>query len=187
MMSHTGFVRPGARALYLHLPVTLGLAALIALAAKVQVPFWPVPMTMHTLAVLTIAIVAGPRMALGAVAAYLAAGAAGLPVFSGSPARGVGIAYMAGPTGGYLFGYLLAAGLTGWLAQGGGTLRRLLAMLAGLVVIYAAGAAWLTAFVPAHDVLAVGVLPFVLGDVLKIGLAALLAALWTRMRGESRA
>ncbi|MCZ0962651.1 biotin transporter BioY [Paracoccus sp. EF6] len=187
MMSRTGLVGPGARTLYRHLPLTAALAALITLAAKVQVPFWPVPMTMHTLAVMTIALLAGPRVAVGAMAAYLAAGAAGLPVFSGSPARGIGIAYMAGPTGGYLLGYLLAAGLVGWLALGGGTLRRVLAMLAGLAVIYAVGAAWLSAFVPADKVLAVGVLPFLLGDLLKIGVAALLAALWTRMRGKGRA
>ncbi|WP_423208217.1 biotin transporter BioY [Paracoccus yeei] len=164
------------------MPKVVALAALITLGAKIQVPFWPVPMTMHTLAVLSIAILAGPRLAAGAVATYLAAGAAGLPVFSGSPARGIGLAYMVGPTGGYLLGYLLAAALTGWLAIGGGTMRRILAMLAGMGVIYANGAAWLCRFVPAADVWAVGIFPFLMGDLLKIGLAAGLATLWTRGR-----
>ncbi|MFJ1294355.1 biotin transporter BioY, partial [Paracoccus yeei] len=87
-----------------------------------------------------------------------------------------------GPTGGYLLGYLLAAALTGWLAIGGGTMRRILAMLAGMGVIYAIGAAWLCRFVPAADVWAVGIFPFLMGDLLKIGLAAGLATLWTRGR-----
>lgn len=172
----------GGRRILLQGATMLGLAALITLAAKVQVPFWPVPMTLHTLAVMMIAILGGPRLAVGAMATYLAAGAAGLPVFSGSPERGIGLAYMAGPTGGYLLGFLVAAGVTGRLAAGGGTLRRVLAMLAGLAVTYAAGSAWLAAFLPADKVLAAGVLPFVTGDLLKVGVAALLAAGWDRLR-----
>ena len=182
MTSYTLLSRPHHWALLHATPKVVALAALITLGAKIQVPFWPVPMTMHTLAVLSIAILAGPRLAAGAVATYLAAGAVGLPVFSGSPARGIGLAYMVGPTGGYLLGYLLAAALTGWLAIGGGTMRRILAMLAGMGVIYANGAAWLCRFVPGADVWAVGILPFLIGDLLKIGLAAGLATLWTRGR-----
>lgn len=182
MTFYTLLSRPHHRALLHATPKVVALAALITLGAKIQVPFWPVPMTMHTLAVLSIAILAGPRLAAGATATYLAAGAAGLPVFSGSPARGIGLAYMVGPTGGYLLGYLLAAALTGWLAIGGGTMRRILAMLTGMGVIYALGAAWLCRFVPGTDVWAVGILPFLMGDLLKIGLAARLAALWTRGR-----
>ncbi|WP_164876128.1 biotin transporter BioY [Falsirhodobacter deserti] len=176
-------LRPNHRALLHSMPKVVALAAIITLGAKIQVPFWPVPMTIHTLAVMAIAILAGPRIAAGAVATYLAAGAAGLPVFSGSPARGIGLAYMVGPTGGYLLGYLVAAALTGWLATGGGIVSRILAMLAGMGVIYALGAAWLCNFVPAADVWAVGVLPFLMGDLLKIGLAAGLATLWMRARG----
>ena len=182
MTPYTLLSRPDHRALLHAMPKVVALAALITLGAKIQVPFWPAPMTMHTLAVLSIAILAGPRLAAGAVATYLAAGAVGLPVFSGSPARGIGLAYMVGPTGGYLLGYLLAAALTGWLAIGGGTMRRILAMLAGMGVIYANGAAWLCRFVPAADVWAVGIFPFLMGDLLKIGLAAGLATLWTRGR-----
>lgn len=92
------------------LGVALCGAVLITLGAKLQVPFWPVPMTLHTLAVFFLAAAFGPRLGMAAMAAYLVAGAAGLPVFSGTPARGIGLAYMVGPTGGYLAGYLLAAG-----------------------------------------------------------------------------
>ena len=111
----------GRRSIFLQGATMLGLAALITLAAKVQVPFWPVPMTLHTLAVMMIALIGGPRVAVGAMATYLAAGAAGLPVFSGSPERGIGLAYMVGPTGGYLLGFLPAAWIAGQaagLAQG---------------------------------------------------------------------
>lgn len=162
--------------------VVLGAAALIALSAKVQVPFWPVPMTLHTLAVLLLAAALGPRLGVAAMAAYLAAGAMGLPVFSGTPERGIGLAYMAGPTGGYLAGFLIAAGLTGWLSQGRGTLARMGAMLAGLAVVYACGLAWLATFVPAPKLLAAGFTPFILGDLVKIALATLLLAQWDRVK-----
>ncbi|MFD1881374.1 biotin transporter BioY [Paracoccus pacificus] len=147
-------------------------AALMALAAKVQIPFWPVPMTLHTLAVMAFAVAFGPRIAVSIFLTYLAAGAVGLPVFAGSPERGIGLAYMVGPTGGYLLGYLIASWLVGMLAAGKGTLGRVGAMLAGMVPVYAIGLAWLALYVPAGQLLAVGLLPFVLGDLVKIGVVA---------------
>ncbi|TKA97319.1 biotin transporter BioY [Cereibacter changlensis] len=161
-------------------------AALITLGAKVQIPFWPVPMTLHTLAVFLIAAALGPRLGLAAMAAYLGAGAIGLPVFSGTPERGIGLAYMAGPTGGYLGGYLLAAGLIGWLAAGRGWMGRALAMLAGLAVVYAAGLAWLAVFVPAPELLAVGLAPFLPGDLVKIALATTLLSGLNRLKGRAQ-
>lgn len=158
-------------------------AALITLGAKVQIPFWPVPMTLHTLAVFVIAAALGPRLGVAAMAAYLGAGAVGLPVFSGSPARGIGLAYMVGPTGGYLLGYLIAAGLIGWCSAGRGWLGRVLAMLAGLAIVYAAGMAWLSAFVPAPQLLATGLAPFLLGDLVKIALAATLVSGLNSLKG----
>ncbi|ETA53558.1 biotin transporter BioY [Ponticoccus alexandrii] len=166
------------------LALALGGAALITLGAKIQIPFWPVPMTLHTLAVFFLAATLGPRLGFAAMAAYLAAGALGMPVFSGTPERGIGLAYMAGPTGGYLAGYLLGAGLTGWLAQGRGLIGRFLAMLAGLTVVYALGLAWLALYVPAQGLLAAGLTPFLLGDLVKLalasGLIAAIACLRTR-------
>ena len=153
------------------LVIAIGVA-LMTLAAKTQLPFWPVPMTLHTMAVMGFAVALGPRMACAIFIAYLAAGAAGLPVFSGSPERGVGLAYMMGPTGGYLAGFLVASGLVGWMAQSATLLRRVFAMLAGLVVVYAFGMAGLLAFVPAAKVLSVGIAPFILGDLVKIGVVA---------------
>lgn len=145
--------------------VTLGAVALIALAAKAQVPFWPVPMTLQTMAVMTLAVVLGPRLGLAAMGSYLAAGLAGLPVFAGPAA---GPAYLMGPTAGYLAGMALAMVVIGALAQGRGALGRGLAMLVGLAVIYAAGMAWLTNFVPADRVVAAGFAPFIIGDLVKL-------------------
>ncbi|HVY15162.1 MAG TPA: biotin transporter BioY [Rhodopila sp.] len=165
-------------------------AVLMTLAAKSQIPFWPVPMTLHTLAVMAFALAFGPRIAVAIFLTYLAAGAAGLPVFSGSPERGVGLAYLAGPTGGYLFGYLLASGLVGVLARGKGVIGRFGAMLAGLAIVYAIGAAWLAAYVPVGQILALGVTPFLAGDLVKLGVVAALSVAvpslrdWLRIAGR---
>lgn len=156
--------------------VVLGVA-LITLCAKLRVPSWPVPMTLHTLAVMGIALALGPRLATATFLAYLAAGAAGLPVFSGTPERGIGLAYMAGPTGGYLAGYLLASWVSGALALGRGTIGRVIAMLAGLGVTYALGLAWLTIYVPAGQVVALGFTPFILGDLINVAMVAFGAAM----------
>lgn len=155
----------------------LGGAALITLGAKIQVPFWPVPMTLHSLAIFGVAAALGPRLGLAAMLAYLGAGAAGLPVFSGTPERGIGLAYMMGPTGGYLLGYLLAAPLVG-------RYRGPLGMLAGLALVYAAGLAWLTAYVPASKLLAAGFTPFIAGDLVKIALACGIVAGLHRLKGR---
>lgn len=163
--------------------VVVGGAALTTLAAKVQVPFWPIPMTLHTLAVMAFAVAFGPRLAVSIFVAYLAAGAVGLPVFSGSPERGVGLTYMVGPTGGYLAGYLIASWVVGALAAGR-AFGRLGAMLAGLVPVYALGVAWLAIYIPAGHLLAVGVLPFLVGDLVKIAMIAVASAvLPARMSG----
>lgn len=159
---------------------------LMTLAAKLQLPFWPVPMTLHTMAVMGFALFLGPRLAVSICLAYLAAGAAGLPVFSGMPERGIGLAYMMGPTGGYLAGFLLASALVGTLAQGRTFLGRFAAMLAGLALVYACGLAWLALFVPAAKLLSVGILPFLLGDLLKIAVLALASLALPRRSGGAR-
>lgn len=168
------------------LGLALSGAALITLGAKAQIPFWPVPMSLHTLAVFFLAVAFGPRLAVAAMATYLTAGAMGLPVFSGTPERGIGLVYMVGPTGGYLAGYLLAAGLIGWLAQGRAMAGQAVAMLAGLALVYALGLAWLSRFVPASGLVAAGFAPFILGDLAKIGLALGLSAGLRRLKGRAQ-
>jgi biotin transport system substrate-specific component len=153
--------------------ITFVLAVLfIVVCAKIRIPFWPVPLTIHTLAVMGIAVAAGPRFATASFLAYLAAGATGFPVFAGTPERGIGLAYMAGPTGGYLAGYLAACWITGVLARGRGILGQIGAMLAGLVATYAGGLAWLLLFVPAKQVIPLGFTPFILGDLINVGMIA---------------
>src|SRR5712672_4648101 len=77
---------------------------LLTLSAKIQIPLWPVPMTMQTYVILVIAMAYGTRLGVATVVAYLLAGAVGLPVFAGTPEKGIGVPYMLGPTGGYLVG-----------------------------------------------------------------------------------
>jgi biotin transport system substrate-specific component len=92
---------------------------LLAISAKISIPFYPVPLTMQTFMVIGLGLALGPRLGMAAVALYLAQGAAGLPVFAGTPEKGIGLAYMMGPTGGYLLGYLIAAFVAGHLAERG--------------------------------------------------------------------
>ena len=152
----------------------LGTLVLVA-SAKVQVPFYPVPMTLQTLAVLTLGALFGARLAAATLALYLGEGLVGLPVFAGAAA---GPAYVVGPTGGYLVGFLLAAALVGWLAERGwtrGWLLALAAMTLGHVVIFAAGFAWLAPVFGVTKAWAVGVAPFAAATVAKTLLAAALA------------
>lgn len=148
--------------------------ALLALAAKVQVPFWPVPMTLQTLAVLMIGATLGARMAGATLLAYLAEGAVGLPVF----ASGAGLAYMAGPTGGYLLGFLLAATFVGLAADRGwlrGGVPVAAVMFAAMALIYLPGVAWLAALIGAEKAVAGGLVPFLPAEAFKLALAVLLA------------
>lgn len=155
-------------------------------SAKVHVPFWPVPMTMQTGVVVLLAALYGPRLGVATVVLYLLQGAIGLPVFSGTPERGIGLAYMAGPTGGYLIGFAVAAALVAWLLSKAPSRSFpviLGAMALGMVTIYACGVTWLATLIGWEKAVAAGVMPFVLGDALKCVLAALVAwrfSAWTR-------
>jgi biotin transport system substrate-specific component len=149
---------------------------LLWLSAKVSVPFWPVPMTMQPFVVLGLGAAFGWRLGMATVALYLLEGAMGLPVFAGTPEKGIGLAYMAGPTGGYLAGFVLAAGVTGWLAERGfdrNVLTMSLAMLLGMATIYLLGVGYLTSLIGFEKALTFGLYPFIPGDIAKIILAAM--------------
>ena len=153
----------------------VGGVCLLTLSAKLQVPFYPVPMTMQTLVVLMIGMAYGRVLGTATVAAYLLAGAAGLPVFAGTPERGIGLAYMMGPTGGYLVGFLVSAWLMGALAERGWSNSFLLsaaAMIIGHAVILAAGVAWLAALLGPEKAIAVGLVPFLATTAVKCALGA---------------
>jgi biotin transport system substrate-specific component len=154
--------------------VALG-AVTVAIAAQVSVPLigTPVPMTLQPLAVLVVGGLLGARLGATALVLYLALGALGLPVFT--PGGLPGAARLLGPTGGYLLSYPLAAAVVGWLASSSRPLRLLLASAAGMVIIHLGGSAQLAILTGnAGAATRYGLVPFLTGDLLKVGIAALL-------------
>lgn len=159
----------------------------ICAKAKFPVPGSPVPVTLGTFGVLAIGAAYGPRLGLATILAYLLLGASGVAVFAGEKA---GLAYMMGGTGGYLVGYALAALALGALARRGwdrSVVWMALAMLIGNALIYVPGLLWLRTFAESWaQTLAWGLTPFLVGDALKLALAALLLpALW-KLVGPAR-
>ena len=161
-------------------------SALLALSAKIQVPIPPVPMTMQTLVVLVIGATYGWRLAGATVLLYIGEGMLGLPVFANTPPAVASAAYLLGPTGGYLAGYVAAAVAMGALAERGWdrSLPRVVAMMTlGHAIIFAFGLAWLAQLFGPAKAWAVGAAPFLVGTVLKTALAAaLMKAAWTILR-----
>lgn len=150
-------------------------SALLTISAKIEVPFYPVPMTMQTLVVLLLGMAFGARLAAATVLLYLAEGAVGLPVFAGTPERGIGIAYMLGPTGGYLVGFVLSAAITGWLTERQRDWPALvLAVTAGTIVVFIPGVLWLAHLIGFEQSIVHGLMPFVWGAVLKGAIAVAL-------------
>ena len=172
--------------------VVLGIAAL-AIAAKIKVPFWPVPVTMQTFVVLTVGAAYGMHLGVVTLVGYLLVGALGFDIFASSSSEKFGLAYMMGGTGGYLVGFVLAAGVLGWLARKGwdrSIVRMAAAMLIGNAIIYVPGLLWLGhLYAASHGwatVLDWGLWPFLAGDALKLALAALVLPLAWKAVGEAR-
>lgn len=144
---------------------------ILAVSARIQVPFYPVPVTMQTLAVMMIAMAYGSKLGTTTLFSYLLAGFLGAPVFAG----GAGFAYMAGPTGGYLAGFLLAGIVLGALADRGWTRNwqtTAAAMLVGTAIIYLLGVTWLSQLIGFDKAITFGLVPFIYGDILKLVIAA---------------
>ena len=152
---------------------------LLVAASKVAMPFGPVPYTLQTLAVLLIGITYGPRLGSTTLAAFLAQGAVGIPVFAGPTA---GIAAFAGPTGGYLVGFLCAAAALGFLAERGWgrtVFTTLTAMLVGEAILFGLGVSWLAAHIGIDNALSAGLVIFLPWEAVKIAMAmALLPGMW---------
>lgn len=151
-------------------------SVLIAISAQISVPMFPVPMTLQTMAIIVVGLTLGSRMGAAAVLAYLAEGAMGLPVFANGS---FGVAPLMGPTAGYLWGFVAQAFLAGWLAERGmgrGLLLTFAAALVAALFIYIPGVAWLQAVTPLDltGAFKAGAMPFLIGDVVKAALAALI-------------
>ena len=170
----------------------LFVAALTAAAAQISIPlpFTAVPFTFQPMVVLLGGLALGAKLGLASQAVYLAAGIAGLPVFAASATLPPGPLRLLGPTGGYLVAYPIAALLVGYLAERGFDRRYLtstVAMMAGLVVVYAFGAIWLSVSLGFAGALAAGVYPFIAADVVKVVAAAgILPGLWKLLGRASR-
>lgn len=169
------FIRIRHRLLY-DVALIVGGSLFVALSARIAIPlpFSPVPITGQTLAVLLVGTLLGSRRGASSLLLYLLEGGLGLPVFAGGMS---GLAYMVGPTGGYLIGFVCAAFAAGLLAEKKWDRRpqkSALAMLLGNLVIYVCGLSWLARFVGADKVLALGFYPFIPGDLMKLALATVL-------------
>ncbi|MBO6899821.1 MAG: biotin transporter BioY [Rhizobiaceae bacterium] len=166
--------------------LVVGGTLLLTLSAKTKVVLGPVDMSLQTLAIFLIAATFGMRLGVATLLLYLAEGAMGWPVFQGTPEKGVGIAYMMGTTGGYLAGFVVAAAIVGWAADRGwdrSVFKFLGALLVAEFAIMLLGFAWLATLIGAEKSWQFGVLPFIVPDLIKVGIAAaFMPAIWSLWR-----
>jgi len=148
---------------------------LLTISAKIKIPFYPVPMTMQTFVVLFLGISFGYKVGVTTIFLYLLEGIAGLPVFSNSPEKGIGIVYFIGPTMGYLIGFIFACFFAGYFKYNSNYLINFLKILASTLVIYFFGVIWLGTLIGwDKPILQLGVYPFLLAELFKILLLTLL-------------
>ena len=142
---------------------------LLAISAKIKIPFWPVPMTMQTFVVLLLGIIYGWKLGLFTVSLYLIEGIAGLPVFAGTPEKGVGLVYFTGPTMGYLLGFLVAVFLTGFFTFNNNFFKNFIKLIFSVSFIYILGLLWLGSIIGwDKPVFELGAKPFLLAELFKI-------------------
>ena len=155
--------------------VIIGSIAL-TISAKIKIPFYPVPMTMQTFVVLFLGISLGHKIALAAIGLYLIEGIAGLPVFSNSPEKGIGLVYFTGPTMGYLIGFLTASYLASKIKESDNFFVILSKLIIATSTIYFLGLIWLGTLIGwEKPIFALGAKPFLLAEIFKIVILALLA------------
>ena len=151
-------------------------SVILAISAKIKIPFYPVPMTMQTFVVLFLGLSFGYKIGLGAVSLYLIEGIIGLPVFSNSPERGVGLAYFTGPTMGYLIGFLFACFFASFVKFKDNYFIIFLKLTLSVSIIYIFGIFWLGTLIGwDKPVFELGVAPFLLAELFKIVLLTLIA------------
>jgi biotin transport system substrate-specific component len=150
-------------------------SVLLAISAKIKIPFYPVPMTMQTFVVLFLGISFGYKIALATVSLYLIEGILGFPVFSNSPERGVGLTYFTGPTMGYLIGFLMACFFVSFIKVSDNHLIILTKLILSVSSIYILGILWLGTIIGwDKPIFKLGVAPFLLAETFKIALLAIL-------------
>jgi biotin transport system substrate-specific component len=149
---------------------------ILAISSKVKIPFYPVPMTMQTFVVLLIGMSFGYKIGLATIGLYLIEGIAGLPVFSNSPERGVGLAYFTGPTMGYLIGFFSACFLASLIKTDDNYFIIFIKLILSVSTIYILGVLWLGTLIGwDKPIIQLGVVPFLLAEVFKIALLTILA------------
>ena len=150
-------------------------SVILTISAKIKIPFYPVPMTMQTFVVLFMGISFGHKIALATVSLYLIEGIVGLPVFSNSPERGVGLAYFIGPTMGYLIGFLSACFLASYIKIQDNYFLIFLKLILAVSTIYIFGVLWLGTLIGwDKPIIELGVLPFLFAEITKITLLTLI-------------
>ena len=149
---------------------------ILAISAKIKIPFYPVPMTMQTFVVLFLGISLGYKVALATVGLYLLEGILGLPVFSNSPERGIGLAYFTGPTMGYLIGFLFACFFASFIKKNDNYLIIFFKLILSVSAIYILGILWLGALIGwDKPIFELGVMPFLIAEIFKITLLTVVA------------
>ena len=163
--------------------ITIVGSILLTISAKIKIPFYPVPMTMQTFVVLFLGISFGYKVGVTTICLYLLEGIAGLPVFSNSPEKGIGIAYFVGPTMGYLIGFIFACFLAGYFKYNSNYLINFLKILVSTSIIYIFGVIWLGTLIGwDKPILQLGVFPFLLAEFFKMLLLTLLIKKVIRLR-----
>ena len=158
-------------------------SVLLTLSAKIKIPFYPVPMTMQTFVVLFLGISLGYKMAVSTVFVYLLEGLLGIPVFSNSPEKGVGLVYFTGPTMGYLIGFLFAAFISGYLNFQTNIVLIFFKLILSVFFIYLFGIIWLGILIGwDKPLLELGAIPFLPAELLKILILTLLAKKIIKLR-----
>ena len=154
---------------YKNIALVLFGTLLLTISSKVQVPFWPVPMTMQTFVILLIGITLGYRIGLATVALYLFEGIIGLPVFASSPEKGIGMAYFIGPTMGYLIGFLVAVYFAGLFKYDKGLINTFFKLIFSVSFIYILGLIWLGTLIGwDKPIFKLGAEPFLLAELFKM-------------------
>ncbi len=148
---------------------------LLAISSKIKIPFWPVPMTMQTFVVLLIGVVYGWKLGLFTISLYLLEGIAGIPVFAGTPEKGMGIVYFTGPTMGYLIGFLISVFFSGFLSFDNNFLKNFIKLTFSVSFIYVLGLIWLGTIIGwDKPVFSLGAKPFLLAELFKVVILSLL-------------